>query len=61
MTSIIRSAIQDIGRQVREQHAARQWCRQHPYPDTLEEILSEDLARWMLEPRRQEDNAEAFQ
>lgn len=43
--NVIESAIKEINRQVREQAEARRWCESHPYPSSMDEVLSGELER----------------
>jgi len=42
VSAIMKSAIREVGRQVQEQHQDREWCKRHPYPGSMAEILRQE-------------------
>jgi len=50
VSAIMKSAIREVGRQVREQHQGREWCKRHPYPGSMAEILGQELDARTLSP-----------
>lgn len=50
MSAIMKSALREVGRQVREQHQDREWCKRYPYPGSMAEILRQELDARTLSP-----------